>query len=85
MVVGALPLALVTCVALGVVIWLHTRDVLARTGTGAVEYLPTFLSAAVLLELGYLTNADQEKLLATDGFQNAVVSALVEAVVRFNF
>jgi phospholipid/cholesterol/gamma-HCH transport system permease protein len=51
MVVGALPLALVTGVALGVVIWLHTRDVLARTGTGAVEYLPTFLAAAVLLEL----------------------------------
>lgn len=51
MVIGALPLAAVTGMALGVVIWLHTRDVLARTGTGAVEYLPTFLSAAVLLEL----------------------------------
>jgi phospholipid/cholesterol/gamma-HCH transport system permease protein len=48
---GGLPLAAVTGIALGVVIWLHTRDVLARTGTGAVEYLPTFLSAAVLLEL----------------------------------
>jgi len=34
-----------------VVIWMHTRDVLARTGTGAVELLPTFLAAAVLLEL----------------------------------
>ncbi len=51
MVVGALPLAFVTGIALGVVIWLHTRDVLARTGTGAVEFLPTFLAAAVLLEL----------------------------------
>ena len=51
MTVGAMPLAVVTGLALGVVIWLHTRDVLARTGTGAVEYLPTFLSAAVLLEL----------------------------------
>jgi phospholipid/cholesterol/gamma-HCH transport system permease protein len=50
-VIGALPLAAVTGVALGVVIWLHTRDVLARTGSGAVEYLPTFLAAAVLLEL----------------------------------
>src|SRR5215218_689957 len=50
-VIGGLPLAAVTGVALGVVIWLHTRDVLARTGTGAVEYLPTFLAAAVLLEL----------------------------------
>ena len=51
MVVGALPLAVVAGLALGVVIWFHTRDVLARTGAGAVEYLPTFLSAAVLLEL----------------------------------
>ncbi len=50
-VVGGLPLAIVTGLALGVVIWMHTRDVLARTGTGAVEYLPTFLAAAVLLEL----------------------------------
>ncbi len=38
---------------------------------------------AVLLELGYLTNPDQEKLIASDTFQNAVVSSLVEAVVRF--
>lgn len=51
MTVGALPLVLVTGLALGVVIWLHTRDVLARSGTGAVEFLPTFLAAAVLLEL----------------------------------
>lgn len=49
--IGGLPLAIVTGVALGVVIWLHTRDVLARSGTGAVEYLPTLLAAAVLLEL----------------------------------
>jgi N-acetylmuramoyl-L-alanine amidase len=38
---------------------------------------------AVLLELGYLTNADQEKLLRSEGFQNAVVQGLVEAVIRF--
>lgn len=50
-VVGALPLAAVAGLALGVVLWMHTRDVLARTGTGAVDYLPTFLAAAVLLEL----------------------------------
>jgi len=48
---GAFPLAVVAGFALGAVIWLHTRDVLARTGSGAVEYLPTFLGAAVLLEL----------------------------------
>jgi phospholipid/cholesterol/gamma-HCH transport system permease protein len=47
--VGALPLGLVTGIALGAVIWMHTHAVLARTGT--VEYLPTILAAAVLLEL----------------------------------
>jgi len=49
--VGGLPLAVVAGLALGIVVWMHTRGVLARTGGGAVEYLPTFLSAAVLLEL----------------------------------
>jgi N-acetylmuramoyl-L-alanine amidase len=38
---------------------------------------------AMLLELGYLTNPDQEKLIASDAYQNAIVSSLVEAVVRF--
>jgi len=51
MVVGALPLAIVAGVTLGVVIWLHTRDVLAQTFPPAVPFLPTFLAAAVLLEL----------------------------------
>jgi phospholipid/cholesterol/gamma-HCH transport system permease protein len=48
---GGVPLAAVAGLAIGVVIWIHTRGVLARTGSGAVEYLPTFLAAAVLLEL----------------------------------
>jgi N-acetylmuramoyl-L-alanine amidase len=39
---------------------------------------------AVLIELGYLTNAEQEKQLASNEFQNAVVQALVDAVVRFH-
>lgn len=47
--VGALPLGVVTGVALGAVVWMHTHAVLARTGT--VEFLPTALAAAVLLEL----------------------------------
>jgi N-acetylmuramoyl-L-alanine amidase len=38
---------------------------------------------AVLVELGYLTNGDQEKLLAGDAFANAFVQALADAVVRF--
>jgi len=48
---GSLPLAAVAGIAIGAVIWLHTRGVLERTGTGAAELLPTFLAAAVLLEL----------------------------------
>lgn len=38
---------------------------------------------AVAVELGYLTNADQEKLLTSDAFQNTFVQALYDAVVRF--
>jgi N-acetylmuramoyl-L-alanine amidase len=38
---------------------------------------------AVLLEMGYLTNADQARLLAGDAFQNALVLALFDAVVKF--
>lgn len=49
--VGGLLLAVVAGFALGAVVWMHTRGVLERTGTGAVELLPTFLAAAVLLEL----------------------------------
>lgn len=49
--VGGLPLAAVAGLALGVVIWVHTRGVLARTSPDAVDYLPTVLAAAVLLEL----------------------------------
>jgi phospholipid/cholesterol/gamma-HCH transport system permease protein len=48
--VGGLPLAAVLGLALGAVIWMHTRGVLERTA-GATELLPTFLAAAVLLEL----------------------------------
>ena len=38
---------------------------------------------AVLIEMGYLTNPGQEKLLASDAFQNAVVQSVYEAVIRF--
>jgi len=51
MAVGALPLAFVTGIALGVVIWMHTRGILARAGPDAVDLLPTVLAVAVLLEL----------------------------------
>jgi phospholipid/cholesterol/gamma-HCH transport system permease protein len=48
---GALPLAVVAGLALGIVIWMHLRGVLARFGgSEAVQYLPTALTLAVSLE-----------------------------------
>ncbi|MGH9372808.1 MAG: N-acetylmuramoyl-L-alanine amidase [Vicinamibacterales bacterium] len=38
---------------------------------------------AVLIEMGFITNAEQEKQLASDSFQSSIVQAVVEAVVRF--
>jgi N-acetylmuramoyl-L-alanine amidase len=38
---------------------------------------------AVLIEVGFLTNPDQARLLATETFQNTLVQSLYEAVVRF--
>jgi N-acetylmuramoyl-L-alanine amidase len=38
---------------------------------------------AVLVEMGFITNPAQEKQLASDGFQTAIVQALVDAIVRY--
>lgn len=38
---------------------------------------------AVLLEIGYLSNPDEEKLLGSAEFQSAIAQALTEAVVAF--
>jgi N-acetylmuramoyl-L-alanine amidase len=38
---------------------------------------------AVLIELGYLTNPGQATLLAGDAFQNGVVQAVLDAIVKF--
>ncbi len=38
---------------------------------------------AVLIEIGYLSNADEEKLLASGEFQNGIALALTEAVAAF--
>ncbi len=38
---------------------------------------------AVLLEMGFITNSDQEKQLRSDEFQNSVVQALVTSITRF--
>jgi N-acetylmuramoyl-L-alanine amidase len=38
---------------------------------------------AVVLDVGFLTNADQEKQLASGAFQGAIVQAITEAIVAF--
>ena len=38
---------------------------------------------AVLIEMGFITNPAQERALASDAFQQSVVQALVESVIRF--
>jgi N-acetylmuramoyl-L-alanine amidase len=38
---------------------------------------------AVLIEMGYLSNADDERLLASGDFQNSIALALTEAVAAF--
>jgi N-acetylmuramoyl-L-alanine amidase len=38
---------------------------------------------AVLVEMGFITNAEQEKQLSSDTFQSSLVQALVDGIVRF--
>ena len=38
---------------------------------------------AVLIEMGYLTNTNQEKQLVSAPFQNTFVQTLVDAIVKF--
>jgi N-acetylmuramoyl-L-alanine amidase len=38
---------------------------------------------AVLIEMGFLTNAQQEQQLQSDEYQNAVTQALIDAIVRY--
>lgn len=50
---GALPLAIVAGIALGVVVWMHLRGVLVRFGgPSAADLLPSALALAVVLEFG---------------------------------
>jgi N-acetylmuramoyl-L-alanine amidase len=56
----------------------------ARPSTEApLRVLESANMPAVLVELGFLSNPDQEKALLSDGFQSAFVQALYDAVVRF--
>jgi phospholipid/cholesterol/gamma-HCH transport system permease protein len=47
---GALPLATVAGLALGIVIWMHLRGVLFRLNPSYVDFLPQALALAVVLE-----------------------------------
>jgi N-acetylmuramoyl-L-alanine amidase len=38
---------------------------------------------AVLVEMGFITNADQERLLSSEPFQGLIVQSLVESISRF--
>jgi N-acetylmuramoyl-L-alanine amidase len=56
--------------------------------TRAVDHAPLRVlesanMPAVLIEMGYVSNPDQEKQLADGDFQNALVQAILEAIVRF--
>src|ERR1700724_972776 len=51
---GAMPLAVVTGVALGAVIWMHLHGVLARSGPDYTRLLPEYLALAVVLEFAPL-------------------------------
>jgi phospholipid/cholesterol/gamma-HCH transport system permease protein len=53
--VGAMPLAAVTGLALGVVIWMHLHSVLVRSGPGYSRLLPEYLALAVVLEFAPLS------------------------------
>jgi len=38
---------------------------------------------AALIEMGYVTNRSQEKLIASDGYQTSIAQAIYETIVRF--
>ena len=49
----------------------------------ALRVLESANMPAVLVEVGYLSNAAQEKQIASNEFQSAIVQGLVDAIVRF--
>jgi N-acetylmuramoyl-L-alanine amidase len=53
------------------------------TGQAPLRVLESANMPAVLVELGFLSNPEQEKLLTGDAFQGTVVQAFYDAIVRF--
>jgi phospholipid/cholesterol/gamma-HCH transport system permease protein len=55
---GALPLAIIAGLAIGMVVWIHLRDALVNVaGPSAVAYLPQALALAVVVEFAPLCSA----------------------------
>jgi len=56
--IGALPLAIVAGLAIGIVVWIHLRDALVNVaGPSAMTYLPQALSLAVVVEFAPLCSS----------------------------
>jgi N-acetylmuramoyl-L-alanine amidase len=64
---------------------LHDRVTLAARPVdhAPLRVLESANMPAVLIEMGYLTNPDQEKLIAGDAFQNTLVQGLYDAIVKY--
>jgi N-acetylmuramoyl-L-alanine amidase len=52
-------------------------------GRAPLRVLKSANMPAVLIEMGYLSNPDQEKLMTADPFQTAFVQAFYDSIVRF--
>jgi N-acetylmuramoyl-L-alanine amidase len=63
---------------------MHDRIPLSTRGVerAPLRVLESANMPAVLVELGYLTNPEQEKLLAGDAFQTSFVQALYDAILK---
>ena len=61
----------------------HVPLAMHPTEQAPLRVLESANMPAVLIELGYLSNPEQEKVLAGDVFQGAFVQALTDAVVLF--
>ena len=61
----------------------HVPLAIHPTEQAPLRVLESANMPAVLIELGYLSNPEQERLLTGDVFQGAFVQAVADAVVRF--
>ena len=64
---------------------LHDRVPLAARSVRAapLRILESANMTAVLIEMGFLSNADQAKELTGDGFQSSFAQALFDTIVKF--